>query len=92
MAVLFVKEKFVDPYLHLTYIVAIDSILVRAKGYLWHKSSMIKGVVPHSGIDMDARWGFSHSKHRIFDYKLHIITSSTGSFSYSTVISRFYTG
>jgi hypothetical protein len=46
MAVLFVKEKFVDPY-----IVAIDSTLLRAKGRPWHKSSMIKGVVPCSGID-----------------------------------------
>jgi hypothetical protein len=52
MAVLFVKEKFVDPY-----IVAIDSTLLRAKGHLWHKSSMIKGVIPRSGIDIDARWG-----------------------------------
>ena len=54
MAVLFVKEKFVDPY-----IVAIDSTLLRAKGHLWHKSSMIKGIIPRSGIDIDARWGFN---------------------------------
>ena len=53
MTVLFVKEKFVDPY-----IVAIDSTLLRAKGRPWHKSSMIKGVVPCSGIidTDDARW------------------------------------
>jgi len=31
-----------------------------------------------SGIDTDARWGFSHTKQWIFGYKLHI-TSSTGS-------------
>jgi hypothetical protein len=37
MANLFVKEKLVDPY-----IIAIDSTLLRAKGHLWHKSSMIK--------------------------------------------------
>ena len=71
MANLFVKEKLVDPY-----IIAIDSTLLRAKGHLWHKSSMIKEV-PRSGIDTDARWGFSHTK-QIFGYKLHI-TSSTGS-------------
>ena len=36
MAVLlFIKEKFVDPY-----IVAIDSTLLKAKGHVWHKSSM----------------------------------------------------
>jgi len=45
MGNLFVKEKLVDPY-----IVSVDSTLLRAKGHLWHKSSMIKGVVPHSGI------------------------------------------
>jgi hypothetical protein len=73
MAALFIKEKFVDPY-----IVTIDSTLLKAKGHLWHKSSMIKGIVPRSGIDTDARWGFSHTKGWIFGYKLHI-TSSTGS-------------
>lgn len=73
MASLFVKEKLVDPY-----IIAIDSTLLRAKGRLWHKSSIIKGLVPRSGIDTDARWGFSHTKQWIFGYKLHI-TSSTGS-------------
>jgi len=58
MGNLFVKEKLVDPY-----IVTIDSTLLKAKGHLWHKSSMIKRVVPRSGIDdTDARWGFSHSK------------------------------
>ena len=50
MANLFVKEKLVDPY-----IIAIDSALLRAKGHLWHKSSIIKGLVPCSGIDTDAR-------------------------------------
>ena len=74
MGNLFVKERLVDPY-----IVAIDSTLLRAKGHLWHKSSMIKGVLPRSGIDTDARWGFSHhAKGWIFGYKLHI-TASTGS-------------
>jgi hypothetical protein len=74
MGNLFVNERLVDPYI----VVAIDSTLLRAKGHLWHKSSMIKGVVPRSGIDIDARWGFSHTKGWMFGYKLHI-TSSTGS-------------
>ena len=39
---------------------------------------MTKEIVPHSGIDTDARWGFSHTKGWIFGYKLHLI-SSTGS-------------
>ena len=73
MAVLFVKETLVDPY-----IVSVDSTLLKSKGHVWHKSSMNKGVVPRLGIDTDARWGFSHTKGWIFGYKLHI-TSSTGS-------------
>jgi len=51
---MFVKESFVDPY-----IVSVDSTLLKAKGHVWHKSSMITRVVPCSGIDIDARWGFS---------------------------------
>ena len=84
MGNLFVKERLVDPY-----IVAIDSTLLRAKGHLWHKSSMIKGVLPRSGIDTGARWGFSHAKGWIFGTDTH---NSKYWFSYSTSISRFYTG
>ena len=73
MTSLFVYKKMIDPY-----IVAIDSTLLKAKGHVWHKSSMKKGIVPRSGIDTDARWGFSHTKGWIFGYKLHLI-SSTGS-------------
>ncbi len=40
MGNLFVNERLVDPY-----IVAIDSTLLKAKGHLWHKSSMDKGIV-----------------------------------------------
>ena len=70
----FVKEKLVDPY-----ILSVDITLLKAKGHLWYKSSMIKGIIPRSGIHTDARWGFSHTKQWIFGYKLDIITSSTGS-------------
>ncbi|HET7344894.1 MAG TPA: hypothetical protein VFJ05_03370 [Nitrososphaeraceae archaeon] len=44
----FVKEKFIDPY-----ILSVDSTLLKDKGYLWHKSSMIKVVVSRSGIDIN---------------------------------------
>jgi len=84
MGNLFVNERLVDPY-----IVAIDSTLFRAKGHLWHKSSIIKGVASRSGIDTDARWGFSHTKGWIFGLKLH---NSKYWFSYSTIISGFYSG
>ena len=60
MGNLFVKERLVDPY-----IVTIDSTLLRAKGHLWHKSSMIKGILPCSGIDTGARWGFNSVTPRV---------------------------
>ncbi len=68
MTRMFVSEKMID-----SYIVAIDSTLLKAKGHVWHKSSMNNGIVPRSGIDTDARWGFSHTKGWIFGYKLHMI-------------------
>ena len=73
MGQLFVHDNIVDPS-----ILSVDGSLIKAKGSVWHKSSMEEGVVPHSGIDTDARWGFSHTKGWIFGYKLHLI-SSTGS-------------
>ena len=36
---------------------------------------MDKGIIPHSGIDTAARWGYSHTKGWIFGYKLHLISS-----------------
>ena len=72
MGYLFVIEVWYDPS-----ITAIDSTLIKAKGHVWHKSSMEKGIVPCPGIDTDARWGYSHTKGWIFGYKLHL-TSTTG--------------
>ena len=69
---LFVVEGLVD-----LSIAAIDSTLMKAKGPIWHKSSMEKGEVPCSGIDKDARWGYSHTKGWVFGYKLHL-TCTTG--------------
>ena len=57
MGNLFVSEGLVKPY-----ILAIDSTLLKAdKGHVWHVSSMKEGLLPYSGIDTDARWGFSHT-------------------------------
>jgi hypothetical protein len=84
MGNLFVNKRLVDPY-----IVAIDSTLLRAKGHLWHKSSMIEGAVPRSGIDTDARWGFSHKE---LDIWVQAAYNSKYWFSYHTSISRFYSG
>ena len=59
MGYLFIVEHLVDDH----SITAIDSTLIKAKGHVWHKSSMKKGVVPCSGIDIGARWwGYSHTK------------------------------
>ena len=74
MGKLFVHDKIIDPC-----VLSTDSTLIKAKGYVWHKSSMKKKVVPRSGIDTDARWGFSHTKGWIFGYKLHMVATSTGS-------------
>jgi hypothetical protein len=32
-------------------------------------------IVPRSGIDSDARWGFSHTRGWIFGYKLHMVSN-----------------
>ncbi len=51
MVQLFVSEELVHPY-----ILAIDSSLIKSwKGHVWHKSSMERGIVLCSGIDIDAR-------------------------------------
>jgi hypothetical protein len=74
MGELFVHEKIVDPS-----VLSADSTLMKAKGFVWHKSSMEQGVVPRSGIDTDAMWGFSHTKGWIYGYKLHMISNTIGS-------------
>ena len=65
---LFVFEELVKPY-----VIAVDSAHLKSKGKVWHTSSMKEGIVPCSGIDTDARWGYSHTKGWIFGYKLHMI-------------------
>ncbi len=67
MGYLFAAEGIADPS-----ITAIDNTLLKAKCSVWYKSSMKNGVVPRSGIDTDARWGYSHTKGWIFGYKLHL--------------------
>ena len=40
---------------------------------------MKKGIVPRSGIDTDAKGGYSHTKGWIFGYKLHLTCRTTAS-------------
>ena len=72
MGEIFVCDTLVDPY-----IVSTDSTLIKAKGSVWHKSSMTQGGVPHSSIDTDARWGFSHTRLDIWIQTTSV--ASTGS-------------
>jgi hypothetical protein len=74
MGQIFVAEKkIVDPY-----IVSVDSTLLKARGGVWHKVSMEKGIVPHRSIDTDARWGRkSRSKGWVFGYTY--VTGEAGS-------------
>jgi hypothetical protein len=75
MGHLFVVEGLVD-----LSITSIDSSLLKAKGSVWHKSSIGKGIVPHSGIDTDVQWWcYSRTKGWIFGYKLHLTTTTIAS-------------
>jgi IS5 family transposase len=68
MGTRFVTEKIVD-----ASIVSVDSSMIRARnGHVWHRKQMIQGTIPRSGIDTDARWGFSGTKGWLFGYKLHM--------------------
>ena len=57
---------------------SVDSSLLKAACPVWHKSDMKQNRIPVSGIDTDARWGFSKSKGWVWGYKLHL-SCSTGS-------------
>ena len=52
----FVVEKMVEPDVS-----TADLAILQCKK-VWHKSDMKKGRLPSSGIDADARWGFSKNK------------------------------
>jgi hypothetical protein len=50
-------------------VVATYTALLKSKGsVVWHKSSIKEGIMPCSGINTDARWGYSHTKKWIFGY------------------------
>ena len=68
MGMLFRKDGLVDP-------ISVDSSLLKAKGHVWLRSNT-KNEVPRSGIDTDAKWGFSRTKGWVFGYKLHIACST----------------
>ena len=70
MGNLFVSEKLVDD-------TSVDASMLKAKGPVWYKSDMTQNRLPISGIDTDAKWGYSKSKGWIFGYKLHM-SCSTG--------------
>lgn len=73
MCRIFASEKLVGDT-----IVATDSSLIYAVNRrVWHKKDIMQNTMPRSGIDTDARWGFTRTKGWMFGYKLHMV-SSTG--------------
>ncbi len=68
MGNLFVSEKIVE-----NKSASADGSMLKAAGPVWHKSNMKNNRLPISGIDTDAKWGYSKSKGWIFGYKLHIV-------------------
>ena len=72
MGNLFLLEKLVN---YAT--TSLDSSMIKAAGPVWHKSDIKQKRIPISGIDTDARWGYSKSKEWIYGYKLHM-SCSTG--------------
>ncbi|KFM21133.1 transposase IS4 family protein [Marine Group I thaumarchaeote SCGC AAA799-B03] len=72
MGTIFLSERLVE-----STTASADSSLLEARGPVWHKSDMRQNRVPISGIDTDARWGFSKTRGWIFGYKLHM-SCSTG--------------
>ncbi len=73
IGLLFINGGLID-----SCVASVDSSLLKAKGHVWHRSNMKKNEVPRSGIDTDAKWGYSRTKGWMFGYKLHI-ACSTGS-------------
>ena len=69
MGNLFVSEGMVND-------ASVDSSLLKAAGPIGHKSDMKNNCLPISGIDKDAKWGYSKSKGWIFGYKLHMSCSA----------------
>lgn len=56
--------------------VAIDSTLLRAfGGFVWHKKDKDAGVLPHSGIDIEAAWTKSGHHGWVYGWKLHLIAT-----------------
>ena len=52
-----------------------DKSIFRAKGGLWHKKFMKKGIVPHPSIDTDATWSYSPYHKWRFGYALLLIVN-----------------
>ncbi|MEM3025811.1 MAG: transposase [Candidatus Nitrosotenuis sp.] len=69
-------QRFIAENLADTDVGAADSTSIPCKN-VWHKSDMEQGRIPVSGIDTNARWGFSKSRGWVFGYKLHM-SCSTG--------------
>jgi len=72
MGDLFLSERLVE-----NDSASVDSTMLKATGPIWHKSDIKKNRLPITGIDTDAKWGYSKSKGWVYGYKLHM-SCSTG--------------
>ena len=64
----------------------VYSNLLKAKGSVWHKTDMKKGMVPYHGIYTDASWRYSHTNGWVFRYKPHLISSTASDFIVSLTV------
>ncbi|BCM88366.1 hypothetical protein IAD21_00197 [Abditibacteriota bacterium] len=68
--------EVLDPFAPSGRAVALDSTLLRAfGGRVWHKKDKQQGVVPHSGIDIEAGWTKSGHHGWGYGWKLHLSVS-----------------
>lgn len=54
--------------------VAIDSVLLRANGGVWHQKDRAKGEVSHSAIDTETQWAKSGWHGWVYGWNLHLIS------------------
>lgn len=85
MGNLFLSEKLVN-----NLSVSVDSSMLQAAGPVWHKSDIKKNRLPITGIDTEAKWGFSNSKGWVWGIQItHELFHRTTS---SSIVSLYHYG
>jgi hypothetical protein len=65
----------IQPFARCGRAAAIDSIVLRARGGVWHKKDREVGIVPHTSIDTEAHWTKSGWHGWVYGWKLHLVVS-----------------